>query len=473
MTTSNSGTPLTRFRAGVSRRRFLQALATAAAGAAVTTGQAAEPAPRGEANRRHTLVVLDPGHFHAGLTLRNSHPALNDDVYVYAPEGPDVDNFLRMVATFNARTANPTAWKLHVYRGADFMQRLRAERPGDMVIISGRNDTKMSSIHTLHGDGLFVLGDKPWVTDVDQIGMLQATLAGGPLAMDIMTERHQAATQVQRALSMRPEVFGEFRRDGGEPAIFFKSIHHLYKVVNDRPLVRPQWFFDTAVQGEGMVDVTTHLVDLAQWMTEGDRPFSYERDVALEAARQWPTGVPLDIFSRITGLAQFPAALREHVTGTTLQYLCNAGINYRLRGIPVQIESLWNLAIPEGGGDTHYAILRGTRADLVVDQGPETQYRTRLTVRPHADAQRFGATLATAVEALQGEFPGLDQKSAGGGYEMVIPDALRTGHEAHFAAVLDAFLGYIDAGTQPARLAPDIATKYTLLARAKDMAGRP
>lgn len=456
-------------RSRVSRRRFLQALATAAAGSAMSAVPAAEPVRRAAVNGRHTLVVLDPGHFHAGLTLRNSHPALNDDVYVYAPEGPDVENFLRMVGTFNARASNPTAWKLHVYRGADFMQRLRAERPGDVVIISGRNDTKMSSIHNLHRDGLFVLGDKPWVTGVDQIGMLEATLAGGPLAMDIMTERHQAATQVQRALSMRPEVFGTFRRDGGEPAIFFKSVHHLYKIVNERPLVRPHWFFDTAVQGEGMVDVTTHLVDLAQWMTEGDRPFDYGRDVVLAAARQWPTEVPLDIFSRITGLQAFPEALRADVKGTTLHYLCNAGIDYRLRGIPVRIESLWNLAIPEGGGDTHYAILRGTRADLVVDQGPETKFRTRLTVRPHAPGRDFSSALAGAVAELQGEFPGLDARAAGDGHEMLIPDALRTGHEAHFAAVLDAFLGYIDSGAQPARLAPDIATKYTLLARAAEL----
>src|SRR5262249_30008322 len=325
-------------------------------------------------------LVLNPGHFHAALTLRRSHPQLSDDVYVYADDGPDVDSFLRIVETFNGRAEAPTQWKLHVYRGAGFLDRLRAERRGGLVIMAGKNHDRMATIRLLHADGFLVLGDKPWLIGSDQIASLHEVTAAPPLAMDIMTERHEIATRVQQALAARPEIFGRFRIDGSEPAIEIESVHHLYKVVNQRPLVRPPWYFDVAVQGEGITDVTTHLVDLTQWMVGEGRPFAYERDVQLLSARQWPTAVPRETFEHIPGLDDSPPELRPTVHNDVLSYLCNAELSYRMRGVPVRLETLWHLAIPQGGGDTHHAVMRGTEADLIVEQGPDTAFRTELTV---------------------------------------------------------------------------------------------
>lgn len=454
-----------------SRRDLLRAtLGAVLAPAALVSAHDAVAArqPRSD-SAPHTLIVLNPGHFHAGLTLRQSHPRLNDDVYVYASDGPDVDGFLRMVASFNEREKTPTRWKLHVQRGADPMQRLLAQRAGDIVIISGRNDIKMESISRLHAEGFFVLGDKPWLIGADELGLLNSATARAPLAMDVMTERHQVATMLQHSLSRAPDLFGQFRRTGTEPALAFRSIHHLYKIVNERPLVRPAWFFDTAIQGEGMMDVTTHLVDLAQWFCGEGVLLDYRRDVQLRSAKQWPTVVPRDIFSRITGLDDFPASIREHVRGDALDYYCNASIDYRLRGVPVRIESLWNLAIPEGGGDTHYAVARGTRADLIVDQGPHTDYLTRLSVHPSGNGAVNERALVRALDALQPVFPDVGYRRDGPLMRLTIPETLRTGHEAHFAAVLDQFITYIDRGSWTPRLAPDLVCKYTLLARARDL----
>jgi predicted dehydrogenase len=421
---------------------------------------------------KHTLVVLNPGHFHAALTLRKSHPRLSDDVHVYAEDGPDVDNFLRMVQTFNQRGQDPTRWKLHVYRGPDYLARLRAQPPGDVVIIAGKNDTRMASIRLLHQDGLFVLGDKPWLISPEQIPMLQEITAAAPLAMDIMTERHEIANRVQCALAAQPEVFGRFRTEGEQPAIEMRSVHHLYKIVNQRPLVRPHWYFDTAVQGEGIVDVATHLVDLAQWMIDGSKPLNYGRDVELLSARQWPTAVPRDVFARITGLRDFPEPLRGNVVDGALQYRSNAQFSYRLKGVSVRLESLWNLAIPEGGGDTHYAIARGTRANLVIDQGPHTGFLTALSVHPATAGADYARALEKAVTSLQDVFPRLGFEPAGSAYRISIPSALRTTHEEHFAAVLDQFLAYLDRGQWPDNLGPDLVTKYTLLARAAELSRR-
>jgi predicted dehydrogenase len=341
-----------------------------------------------------------------------------------------------------------------------------------VVVFAGKNDAKMRAIHRLHADGFFVLGDKPWLIAPPELPLLKQAASTAPLAMDIMTERHEIATRVQKALCDRPAVFGRFRTDDAQPAIELESVHHLYKLVNQRPLVRPPWYFDVAVQGEGITDVTTHLVDLAQWMAGEGRPFDHDRDVKLTAARQWPTEVPREIFARITGLEDFPPAIRAAVSDGALNYLCNAQIDYRLRGIPVQIVSLWNLAIPEGGGDTHRAVLRGTQADLAIDQGPDTGFKTRLTVLPRSPEKTYANALADAVAALQSEFPGLSAEADGEVYRIRIPGRLRTTHEEHFAAVLDDFLAYIDRGRWPDNLGPDLIAKYTLLARARELSHR-
>lgn len=421
---------------------------------------------------KHTVLVLNPGHFHAALTLRRSHPRLSDDVYVYADDGPDVDSFLRIVETFNRRAEAPTQWKLHVYRGAGFLDRLRAERRGDIVIMAGKSHDRMAIIRLLHAEGFLVLGDKPWLIAPDQIASLHEVTAAPPLAMDIMTERHEIATRVQQALAARPEIFGRFRLDGSEPAIEIESVHHLYKVVNQRPLVRPPWYFDVEVQGEGITDVTTHLVDLTQWMVGEGRPFAYERDVELLSARQWPTAVPRETFERITGLRDFPSALRASMRNGELSYLCNAQLSYRLRSVPVRLETLWRLAIPEGGGDTHHAIMRGSGADLTVNQGPETAFRTELTVHPVQGSSRFARALQSAIRSLHDLFPGVGLEPSGPGFRVTIPAGLRTTHEEHFAAVLEQFLAYADRGQWPDNLGPDLVTKYTLLARARELSHR-
>jgi len=422
--------------------------------------------------QKHTLVFLNPGHFHAALTLRERHPLIDDDVHVFAEDGPDVDNFVRLVHSFNDRVVEPTRWTLYVYRGPDYLEKLIAQRPGEIAIVAGMNNEKMPLIHFLHAQGFCVLGDKPWLIESEQIGLLREVIASAPLAMGIMTERHEIANRVQRALVRQPAVFGDFRIDGDQPAISMRSVHHLYKMVNTRPLQRPAWYFDPAVQGEGITDVTTHLVDLVQWMTGNGVRFDFGRHVERLSARQWPTAIPRDLFSRITGLEDFPEILHERVADGALQYPCNAALSYRLRGIPVEIETLWGLEEPEGGGDLHHAILRGTRSDLVVDQGPETGFLTMLTINPVEGGKAFAELLADTVANMQTPFPGLGVEPAGTGFRIRILMALRTTHEQHFAAVLQTFLGYIDEGTWPGNLGSDLDTKYTLLARALDLSHR-
>jgi predicted dehydrogenase len=285
--------------------------------------------------------------------------------------------------------------------------------------------------------------------------------------MDIMTERHEIGARILHALMQREDLFGTLQTAGDQPALSLQSVHYLYKLVNRRPLVRPAWYFDVQAQGEGVTDVNTHLVDLAQWITGAGRAFDFERDVELLSARQWPTGVPRDMFRQITGLEDFPDTLRGQVRDGTLHYLCNAAVSYRLRGVPVQVEALWGLAIPQGGGDTHRIDARGTRAQIAVRLDATSAFRTEVTVQPVHPHAGFAQALSAAVASMQAAFPGLEAEAAGSAFRVAIPDALRTTHEEHFAMVLDAFIGYADSGQWPANLGPDLVTKYTLLTRAK------
>jgi hypothetical protein len=50
-----------------------------------------------------------------------------------------------------------------------------------------------------------------------------------------------------------------------------ESVHRLMKSVAGVPSLRPAWFFEVDEQGEALVDVGTHLVDLAQWTVFSDQ----------------------------------------------------------------------------------------------------------------------------------------------------------------------------------------------------------
>jgi predicted dehydrogenase len=425
-----------------------------------------------------TLAFLDPGHFHAALTLRERHPLVREDVYVYARPGRELDAFLALVRAFNARAERPTAWRPTVYAGEQPLERLLAERKADAVVLAGRNDSKTADLRRLHAAGLHVLGDKPWVAGPAGLPDLAAATDGaGALAMDIMTTRHELTSVLLRKLVAEPEVFGAFRGDGadgpdgsGGAAIEIASVHHLYKLVNEAPLVRPAWYFDIRAQGDGVVDVPTHLADLVQWLLGGPA-YDFARDVHLDAARRWATPVPAERFTQITQVPAFPPELREWVQGGALQLLCNGELAYRLRGLPVRLRSEWHLEVPRGGGDTKNSVLRGSRAELRVEQGPQTGYASHVSVRPAPGERGVAEALRAAVARWQPELPGLAVVAEpDGALRLQAPPALHSTHEEHFARELDAFLRCLEAGRWPADVAPNLRCKYTLLARASGLA---
>src|SRR5437879_4969393 len=109
------------------------------------------------------LMVLDPGHFHAALVQKEMYPWLAKRVSVYAPLGPDVIDYLNRIGRFNTRKEDPTSWEVELHTGPDFFERMLKERPGQVVIPTERNTSKIARIRASVKDGLHVLADKPWI----------------------------------------------------------------------------------------------------------------------------------------------------------------------------------------------------------------------------------------------------------------------------------------------------------------------
>ena len=416
----------------------------------------------------HTLLFLEPGHFHAALTLRAANPRIAPTVHLYARPGPERDAFIALVHSFNARDDRPTDWKVRIHESADPERALVEERRGDIAVIAGRTRPKLGTVARLHAAGLHVLADKPWLTESAALPDLERATSGWPLAMDIMTFRHEAVARLTQKVAADPELFGALDRQGDGPAIDIQSVHHLLKAVNGAPLRRPSWYYDTRIQGDGLVDIQSHMADQAQWLV-GDGPgFLFERDYELEDARRWTTPVPCELFRASTGLDDFPEALEPLVDAGVLHLACNGEIRYRLRSVPVRQRAEWGQREPDGGGDAHRTTVRGEHATVVARRGPETGFRGELHLAPRNPGPGFEARLSDRLRAWEGEMPGLSHRPSDLGREIVIPAALHTPHEAHFAMVLDDFLELLDAGEWPAALAARIRARYTALARARE-----
>ncbi|MEO6566325.1 MAG: oxidoreductase, partial [Casimicrobiaceae bacterium] len=88
------------------------------------------------------LTVLDPGHFHAALLQKKDFPDVERTVHVYAPPGPDLDDYTAKIASFNARAAAPTHWQVQTHVGTDYFERFLADRAGNIAVIAGNNRRK-------------------------------------------------------------------------------------------------------------------------------------------------------------------------------------------------------------------------------------------------------------------------------------------------------------------------------------------
>ena len=412
------------------------------------------------------LMTLDPGHFHAALVQKKMYDQVDPVVYVYAPDGMDLDLHLQRIEQYNNRPVNPTHWIMKVYRGPDYLEKMLQEKPGNVMITAGNNKKKTQYIKAAVDAGINVLADKPMCINPEGFELLkqafESAKKNGVLLYDIMTERSEITTILQRELSMNPAVFGELEKGTPDnPAVTKESVHHFFKYVSGKPLKRPAWYYDVTQQGEGIVDVTTHLVDLVQWECFPEDPINYQTDIELISAKRWPTKLTPEQFEKSTGVKAFPDFLQKDVKEDGLLHVyANGEINYKLRGVHVKISVIWNYQAPEGGGDTHFSIMRGTKANLIIRQGKEQNYRPELYIEPVKGKTGYAETLKTEFAKLQKKYPGIELKETDAGWQVLIPDKYRVGHEAHFGQVMERFLQYLVDGKLPDWEVPNMIAKY-------------
>ncbi len=419
------------------------------------------------------LTILDPGHFHAALVQKNMYAHIDDTVHVYAPAGPDLDDYLRQIESYNARAENPTRWRVLPHVGPDFLERFVAKRSGDVAVIAGNNRRKTEYLSRAVAAGYHVLADKPMAIDgagFEALGRaFELARKKGVLLYDIMTERHEITTLLQRDFSTIASVFGELLDGATEhPAVTKESVHHFSKLVSGVLIKRPAWFFDTAQQGEGLVDITTHLVDLMQWECFPEQVLDYRTDVRIENARRWATEITRAEFAQATRLDDYPDFLQKDVQANgSLHTYANGEINYTIKGVHARISVRWNLAAPPGAGDTHFSVMRGSRANLVIRQGEAEAYRPVLYIEP---AERAGSglaeALAHALSQVQSTYPGVGLKRLDGVWEVTVPPTYHVGHEAHFGQVTEQFLRYVANGALPAWEVPNMLAKYNTTTQA-------
>lgn len=424
-----------------------------------------------------TFMTLDPGHFHAALVQKSTYPEVDSTVYVYAPEGDDVQLHLAKIEAYNKRADEPTNWIEKVYLGSDYLDKMLSEKKGNVVVLAGNNQIKPEYIKRSVEAGLSVLADKPMAIDMASFESLKNAFKTAAdkqvLLYDIMTERYEISTMLQKEFSMLPAVFGHLEKGSlDNPAVTKESVHHFYKYVSGSVLVRPAWFMDVAQEGEGIVDVTTHLVDLVQWECFPEQIIDYKKDIQLVSANRSSTDLTLSEFNAVTKSNGFPSYLkRDVVNDTILKVFSNGEINYKLKGVHAKVSVKWNYRAPEGTGDTHYSIMRGTKANLVIRQGAEQKFKPELYIEPvNVNDATFEDSLVAELKKMQSKFPGIGISKTKEGWMFTVPDKYKEGHEMHFARVTEKFLGYLKNKNMPSWEVPNMIAKYYVTAAALDLA---
>lgn len=425
------------------------------------------------------LMILDPGHFHAALVQKKMSPRIAPQVHVYAPEGPELQDYLARIQGFNSREEAPTRWESIVHASPDYLNAMLRERPGNVIVLAGNNRRKTEYINAAVDAGIHVLADKPMCIDVEGWKLLQASFdsarQNGVLLYDIMTERFEITSILQRELMQLPGVFGDLRKGTAQqPAVTKESVHYLRKTVAGKPLRRPPWYFDVTQQGEGVVDVTTHLVDLVMWICFPERTISYRSDIEVLVARRWPTSVTRAEFEKVTGVGRFPVYLEEYLQPDgAMHCYCNGEFSCRLNGVHVRISVVWNYEAPEGAGDTHESRIRGSEADIVIHQGKAQNFQPELYIEPGEGRPRSSGwvtNLRRSFAELQKRYPGIELVDEGSEFRVQIPSSYRTGHEAHFSQVAERYLGFLRQGNLPEWEVPNMLAKYYTTTRALELA---
>jgi hypothetical protein len=173
----------------------------------------------------------------------------------------------------------------------------------------------------------------------------------------------------------------------------------------------------------------------------------------------------------VTGADNFPEYLQRDVKDGALQVFSNGEFTYQLRGIHAKISVIWNFEAPPGAGDTHFSIMRGSKANLIIRQGAEQKYKPVLYLEtaPGTTDAALATNARRALEIVAQRYPGVGIEPDGKTWRVTVPEKYHNGHEAHFAQVTENYLRYLREGKLPDWEVPNMITKYATIMQAYQM----
>lgn len=423
------------------------------------------------------FMLLDPGRAHAAMLRQELFDGVSLYIDVYAALDSDLLDYLDGVRRLNARATNPAALRLEVHASPDSLTRMLEERPGNVVVLSGRNRDRIHAIRAAVEAGFSVLADDPWIIRAEDLPSLEAVLIEadrrGLVACDTATARYEITTMLLRELAGDKDVFGRILTgSAGDPSVVMESVGSIRQFAKGTPRARRAWFFDVEQQGEGLADVGARLIDLIPWLLFPEKSIDAQKDVRILDARRWPTIVPRAVFRSAAGVGGFPGFLKRHVSGDSLEYFCNGRVSFVLRGVHALVTVSRGMEALPGDGDGGHTILKGSRARIEVRAGEAEGFRRELYVVPN-QAKDKARVLIALRKRLDGSYPEMDLDAQGGEIRVKIPAALRADHEAYSAEATKRFLRYLrDRAAMPAWEKASILTKHFVTTKAIELSRR-
>lgn len=426
------------------------------------------------------LIVLAPEHFHANLLQKSSMPSVSDSVFVYsANENAGLKQYLAAIESFNNRAENPTNWKEFVYTGIDFLTKMTDEKKGNVVVLAGNNRNKTEYIISAVDAGLNILSDKPMAINSEDFLLLEQAYTNAEtnnvLLYDIMTERYDMLNIIEKELINDRDFFGELQIGTPEdPSVYMENTHHFYKEVSGKPLIRPAWYYDVEQQGEGIADVTTHLIDLLFWKCFPTQSIDYLSDIEDIAAFHWPTKITLSQFTKSTDEKTFPDYLNKYVKDSVLNVYANGTLHFNVKNKNIGMKVVWNYQAPEGGGDTFVAVMKGSKAILKTEQGKDQNFVKQLyAIKPEGVNEKvFSDNLEKAIGKIRTNYPFVSilPTSEKGKFLVNIPEENREGHESHFRYVAESFFEFLVTRDMPEWEKKNTLAKYYITTKAVNIA---
>ena len=423
------------------------------------------------------LIVLDPRHFHAALLQKNMYSQISPIVNVYADMEDNITEYLQTIKQFNNRKKNPTHWQTKIYTGDDYLQKTCEEKRGNLVILAGNNKKRIQYIKNAIDAGLNVLADKPLCIDKDDFKVMREIFNSARekhlLLYDIMTERYEITNILQKTFCTQEELFGRLLPGTHDnPSITMKSLHHFFKYIGGKPIKRPAWYFDISQTGEGIVDVTSHLIDLAHWSCFPEQLIDFNKDIKLLSATHQPTKINKQQFKQLTQFDEFPGFLKSHVKNDILSVYANGEINYTLKDHHIRVKIAWDFQAPDGKGDSHYSLIRGTKANIIIHQNETPFPELFIKVLERQNEKELETVLKNSLSNLQSTYPEITYEKTINGWHIIIPDKFRLGHEAHFSEVVKKSLHYMTEGKQPEWETPNMLAKYFITTTALQLVNK-